>query len=90
MVKHTQTNRRHFSGLAFKELIFKTKVGKETKTYILLFTYSLIRTMHLQLLPNQSRHELIMTLKSLIARRGRPAVISSDNAKNFVAPLKCQ
>ena len=56
-------------------LICKTKEGKQTKLYILLFTCSLTRAMHLELLPNQSTREFIMALKRLIARRGRAAAI---------------
>ena len=61
-------------------LICKAKGGKETKVYI-LFTCSLIRAMHIELLPNQSTKEFIMALKRIIARRGRPYGIYSDNAK---------
>ena len=51
-------------------LICKAKGGKETKVYILFFTCSLTRAIHLELLPNQSAQEFIMGLKRLIARRG--------------------
>ena len=65
-------------------LICKTKWGKETKVHI-LFTCSLTSVVHLEPLLNQSTEEFIMTLKRVIARRGRVSVIYSDNVKTFVA-----
>ena len=44
-------------------LLCKTKGGKETKVYILSFTRSLTRAIHLELLPSQSTQEFIMPLK---------------------------
>ena len=49
----------------------------------MLFTCSLTRAVHLEILPNQTAQEFILALKRLIARRGRPKVIYSDNAKIF-------
>ena len=49
----------------------------------MLFTCSLTRAVHLEILPNQTTQEIIQALKRLIARRGRPKVIYSDNAKTF-------
>ena len=49
----------------------------------MLFTCSLTRAVHLEILPNQTTQEFIQALKRLIARRGRPKVIYSDNAKTF-------
>lgn len=62
--------------------------NKEIKVYLLLFTCSLTRAVHLEILQNQTTHEFIKALKRLIARRGRPKVIYSDNAKTFVAASK--
>ena len=69
-------------------LLFKTKGGKETKVYISLFTCSLTRAIHLELLQNQSAQEFILALKQFIARRGRASVIYSDNAKTFAEASK--
>ena len=63
--------------------ICKTKGKKDIKVYLLLFTCSLTRAVHLEILPNQTTQEFIQALKRLIARRGRPKVIYSDNAKRF-------
>ena len=53
----------------------------EKKAYILLFTCSLTRAIHLELLPDQTTNEFIRALNRLIARRGCPETIYSDNAK---------
>ena len=66
----------------------KSKGKKERKVYVLLFTCSLSRAIHLEVLPNQATQEFTHALKRLIARRGRPKVIYSDNAKTFVAASK--
>ena len=64
-------------------LICKKKGNRDIKLYLLLFTCSLTRAVHLEILVNQTTHEFIQALKRLIARRGRPKVIYSDNAKTF-------
>ena len=57
---------------------FVTRNGQ--KAYILLFTCSVSRAIHLELLPNQATDGFITGLKRLIARRGLPNIIYSDNA----------
>ena len=66
----------------------KSKGKKERKVYLLLFTCSLARAIHLEVLPNQITQEFIHSLKQLIARRERSKVIYSDNAKTFVTTSK--
>ena len=61
---------------------------EEGKAYILLFACSLTRAIHLELLPNQTTEEFIKSLKRLIARRGRPRKIYSDNGKTFTVAAK--
>ena len=56
--------------------------------YILLFTCSLARAIHLELLPDQTKEELIRALKILIARRGCPETIYFNNTKTVVAASK--
>ena len=56
--------------------------------YLLLFTCSLSRAIHLKVLPNQTTQECIHALKRLIARRGRPKIIYSNDAKIFATALK--
>jgi len=57
----------------------------DLKAYILLFTCSLSRAIHLELLTNQTTEAFITGFKRLVARRGLPDIIYSDNAKTFKA-----
>ena len=61
--------------------------GGEKNAYI-LFTSSLTRAIHLELLPDQAAYEFIRALKRLMARRGCPETIYSDNAKVYVIASK--
>ena len=67
--------------------ICKKKGKRDIKVYLLLFTCSLTRTVHLHILPNQITQEFIQASKQLIARRDRPKVIYSDKAKTFEKAL---
>jgi len=66
-------------------IAYKLSPKKEGKAYILLFACSLTRSVHLELLPNQTAEEFIRSLKKFIARRGRHKKIYSDNGKSFTA-----
>ena len=61
-----------------------TKGKKELDAYILKFSCSVSRAVHLEVIPNTVQ-EFIKSLKRLIARRGKPNTIYSDNAKCFQA-----
>ena len=65
-----------------------TKTKKESKAYILIFSCSVSRAVHLELLPNTTTKEFLNCLKRLIAHRGKPSTIYSDNAKSFQAAAK--
>ena len=58
------------------------------KAYLPIFSCSLLRAVHLELVPNLETSTLILCLKRLIARRGRPTVIYSDNGSMFVKAAK--
>ena len=64
------------------------KPKKEKKAYVALYSCSLIRGVFLELLPSLETGEFIKSLKRLIARRGRPSKVYSDNGKTFVAAAK--
>ena len=63
-------------------IMYRNKNRGEKKANILLFTCSLTRVIHLELLP------FIRASKRLIARRGCPETIYSDNTKTYVAAPK--
>ena len=83
--QQTVQSYRHRSCRAF---LVQVKRDEGKKVYLLLFTCSLSRAIHLEVLPNQTTQEFIHALKRLIARRGEPKVIYSDYAKTFVAASK--
>ena len=61
---------------------------REGKSYLLIFSCSLSRAVHLELVQNLKAGTFIQCLKRLIARRGRPAVIYSDNGATFLKAAK--
>lgn len=61
---------------------------KKGKAYVLFFAYSLTRAVHLELLADQTTEGFVRCLKRLIARRGKPKKIYSDNGRSFVAAYK--
>ena len=69
-------------------IYYRTKAKIELKAYILIFSCSVSRAVHLEQIPNTTTQELIKCLKRLIARRGKPSNIHSDNAKSFQAAAK--
>jgi hypothetical protein len=54
------------------------------KAYLALFSCSLIRTVHFELLPSLETTNFIPCLKRFIARRERPRKIYSDNGGTFI------
>lgn len=67
---------------------YKIKKKVQGKCYVALYTCATSRAVHLDLLPDMTAEELKGSLTEFIARRGRPAMIVSDNAKTFVAIAK--
>ena len=63
------------------------RVSKKTqgKAYVILYACSLTRAIYLELTKSMETGEFLQSLKRLIARKGRPEKIYSDNARPFVA-----
>ena len=61
------------------------KSKKEQKAYVVIYSCSLTRAVFLELLPSLETGEFNKTIKCLIARRGRPTKIYSDNGRTFIA-----
>ena len=66
------------------------KVSKECykKSYIVLYTCATSRAIHLDLLKTMENEDFRRSIKEMIARRGTPALIISDNAKTFVSTAR--
>ena len=60
----------------------------EGKAYLVLYACSLTRALYLEVLPNLETTTFLGSLKRLIARRGRPSKIFSDNGRTFVGAAK--
>ena len=69
-------------------LKYRKKSGKEGKAYIVLYTCSLTRVLYLELTATMETREFLPSLKRLIARRGRPEKIYSDNGRTFVGAAR--
>ena len=67
---------------------YVTRNKAERKAYLLLYGCSLTRAIHLEVLKSMETSEFITSLKRFIARRGRPKLIYSDNAKTFKSAAK--
>ena len=69
-------------------LEYKVSQKKTGKAYVLLYTCSLTRAVHLELLPTLETQDFMKSFKAFVARRGRPKKIYSDNASTFVGAAK--
>ena len=53
------------------------------KVYFALFNCTAVRAIHLELVESLSTEDFLRAFERLTARRGRPAVVFSDNVTNF-------
>ena len=67
---------------------YQSKTRAQKKAYLVLYGCSLTRAVHLEVLQSLEVEEFLPSLKRLIARRGRPEIIYSDNAATFKAADK--
>ena len=67
---------------------YRVKYKTEVKAYVVLCACSLTRGIFMELLQSLETQEFIRSTKRLIARRGRPTKVYSDNGKTFVAAAK--
>ena len=64
------------------------KCTTEEKAYVALYSCCLSRGIFLEVLPSLETDEFIKGFKGLIARRGRPSLVYSDNGSTFTAAAK--
>ena len=69
-------------------ILYKLTPRRQGKAYLVIFSCSLSRAVHLELVPSLKTGAFLPCLKRLIARRGRPRVIYSDNGSTFVKAAK--
>lgn len=58
-------------------------VNYKDKIWVAIFTCSVYRAVHFEIVDSLSTQSFIETLAKFIARRGRPLIIVSDNGRNF-------
>lgn len=66
----------------FGPLYIKTK-GDRQKTWVSLFTCLVTRAIHLEFM-HMSAYQFLLGLRRFIARHGKPKIIISDNASQFI------
>ena len=69
-------------------IYYKIKKKSELKAYILLFSCSVTRAVHIELVSNLTTTEFIKSFKRLISRRDKSKIVYSDNAKTSKAGAK--
>ena len=69
-------------------LYYRSKAKNDLKVYILLFSCSVSRGVHMELVSNISTTEFTKSFKRLISERENPDIIYLDNAKTFKAGAK--
>ena len=67
---------------------YRKSARVEDKAYLVLFACSLSRALHLEVVPNLETVTFLGSLKRLIARRGRPSQIYSDNGRTFIGAAR--
>ena len=67
---------------------YRRAAKQEGKAYLVIFSCSLSRAVHLEIVPNLETATFIPCLKRLIAQKRRPRVIYSDNGRTFVKAAK--
>ncbi|XP_039762492.1 uncharacterized protein LOC120635541 [Pararge aegeria] len=65
------------------------KIGRKTdKRWVALYTCLTTRAVHLEIATSLSADNMILTLRRMIARRGTPKTMFSDNGTNFIGANK--
>ena len=69
-------------------IYYKIKRKGKLKVYILLFSFSVNRSVRKELAPNLTTAEFKKSFKRLTSRRGKSKIFYSDNAKTFKEKIK--
>ena len=64
------------------------KLIRSQLAYVLIFTCASTRAVHFEAVPSMSVNDFLMAFKRMIARRGVPGLIVSDNAKTYKCVAK--
>ena len=67
----------------FGPLYVKSQNREKKKVWVCLFTCVVERAVHLEIVDDLTAEEFLLALRRVIARRGNPSKIISDNAAQF-------
>ena len=76
------------TGLDYTGALIVRNQKKESKAYVALFTCTVTRAVHLELVPDNSTRSFLQAFRRFVSRRSTPSLIISDNASTFVAASK--
>ena len=63
--------------------------GSESQLYITIFVCATTRTVHLEVSPTLTTRDFLLAFRRFCAIYGTPAVVLSDNGRNFVGAEAC-
>lgn len=72
-------------GVDFTGPVYVKNGNQVTKSYIVLYTCTAIRAIHLELVENQTTEAFLRSFRRMISRRGMVTTFYSDNSKTFEA-----
>lgn len=84
----TRSSPFQYTGCDYFGPLFATEHGEQTKQWVCLFTCLCTRAIHLEVVNSLTPQDFLMALRRLIARRGKPIQIYSDNSTTFKATQK--
>ena len=69
-------------------ILYRSGKSGEGKAYVILYSCSLTRAVYLELLKDMTTEQFIQSFKRLVARKGKPEKVYSDNGKTFISAAK--
>lgn len=75
-------------GIDYAGPLFVKVNGEMTKAYFCIFSCTVVRAVHLELVLDQTTSTFLNCFRRFCARRGTPRLVISDNAKTFKAANK--
>ena len=69
-------------------ILYRSGKSGEGKAYVIIYCCSLTRAVYLELLKDMTTEQFIQSFKRLVARKGKPEKVYSDNGKTFISAAK--
>ena len=69
-------------------ILYRSGKSGEGKIYVILYSCSLTRAVYLEFLKDMTTEQFIQSFKRLVARKGKPEKVYSDNGKTFISAAK--